>query len=429
MRLLHTSDWHLGRTLHGEPMLDHQAAVLDHLVEVVRAEAVDAVLVAGDVFDRAVPPVQAVDLLSEALVRLTESARVILTPGNHDSASRLGFTGPLLRERLVVRSRIADLASPVLLGGDDGDLLVYALPYLDPDLSRHQLADASPEDASGTDSEPEVPRDGREPEDGGRVPARSHEAVLSAAMRRVDRDLAQRRLRQPGVPSVLMAHAFVVGGHASESERDIRVGGVDSVPLGVFTGANPDYVALGHLHGPQRVGAADQPGHDPAEADLAERAPLARYSGSPLPYSFSERHQRKSSVLLDVGATGVRSAELIDVPQPRRLAELEGTLAELLSSRFEAHRDDWVKVTVTDPVRPEHLHARVIERFGHALVVLHRPAGELTGGTSTRVHAGADPLRVAHDFVATVAGGPPTAAETAVLRQAYEAALTADRSS
>src|SRR5919112_2358012 len=132
MRLLHTSDWHLGRTLHGVDLLDHQAAFLQHLVEVVREESVDAVLVAGDVYDRAVPPVEAVTLLSETLARLAERCTVVLTPGNHDSAARLGFGARLMRDAVHLRTRVADLGSPVVLrgpGADDAAVLVYGLPY------------------------------------------------------------------------------------------------------------------------------------------------------------------------------------------------------------------------------------------------------------------------------------------------------------
>ncbi len=130
MRFLHTSDWHLGRTLHGVDLLEHQSAYLDHLVDVVRSEAVDAVLVAGDVYDRAIPPVAAVELLNETLVRLTELTHVVITPGNHDSATRLGFAAPLFRDRLVVRSRVENVGTPVEIPSADGEssALVYALP-------------------------------------------------------------------------------------------------------------------------------------------------------------------------------------------------------------------------------------------------------------------------------------------------------------
>lgn len=391
MRLLHTSDWHLGRTLHGVDLLDHQAAYLDHLVEVVRAEGVDAVVVAGDVYDRAIPPVEAVTLLSDVLARLAEHATVVVTSGNHDSGTRLGFGAALMRERVRLRTHVARLAEPVVLPAEGGDVLVYGLPYLDPDGARTTLAEEGP--------------------DGVRVPlARSHQAVTAAAMARVRADVATRgggaRPR-----TVVAAHAFVVGGEASESERDIRVGGVDHVTADVFAGA--DYVALGHLHGPQVV-----PGPD---------GTVLRYSGSPLAYSFSELRHRKSSVLVDLGGAEPVT-ELVPAPVPRRLAEVSGTLDELLGAAGEAHTDAWVRVTVTDAARPADLFRRVRERFPHALVVHHRPEGVQRASRAALVTAAADPVDVAADFVTHVTGAPPTEAEVHVLRRAYEQVLAGERS-
>jgi len=377
MRFLHTSDWHLGRSLHGVDLLDHQAAYLDHLVDLVRDERVDAVVVAGDVYDRAIPPVEAVTLLSETLARLTEHATVVLTSGNHDSATRLGFGSGVMRERVQLRTRVAELATPVLVGG----VAVYGLPYLDPDATRGEL--------------------------GGDEPlARSHEAVMTAAMARVRADAAQR-----GVRSVVAAHAFVVGGAASESERDIRVGGVDHVPAGVFAGV--DYVALGHLHGPQRLAGPD--------------GTVLRYSGSPLAYSFSEQRHAKSTVVVDVGAAGV-TTRLEAAPVPRRLADVTGTLDALLGADGEAHVDDWVRVTVTDVDRPTELFARVRARFPHALVVQHRPAVAESRERAAVVSAAADPVEVSAQFVRHVTGREPSSDELAVLRRAYEDVAAAERS-
>lgn len=404
MRILHTSDWHLGRTLHGVDLLGHQAAYLDHLVEVVRAEGVGAVVVAGDVYDRAIPPVEAVTLLSETLRRLLEVTQVVLSPGNHDSATRLGFGAALMRDGLHVRAHVADAGTPVELHDGDGGTgaLVYALPYLDPDDARHVL---------GGDDGPL---------------ARSHEAVTVAAMTRVHADLARRRTGSTRVPAVVAAHSFVVGGEVSESERDIRVGGVDSVPAGVFRGV--DYVALGHLHGPQKVtigaGTSENDGGDGART-------VARYSGSPLAYSFSEMHHRKSTVLVDVRADGVHGEpELIDAPVPRRLSDVRGTLDEILGELGEAHADDWARVHVTDAARPENLVARVRSRLPHALTVLHEPPQRTGPGAVAAVTAAADPFDVCCDFVAHVRGegGQPDAAERDVLRSALERALAADRS-
>ncbi|WP_315093307.1 exonuclease SbcCD subunit D [uncultured Cellulomonas sp.] len=386
MRLLHTSDWHLGRTLHGVDLLDHQAAYLEHLVDVVRAEQVDAVVVAGDVYDRAIPPVEAVTLLSETLARLAERTTVVVTSGNHDSATRLGFGSALMRDRVRLRTRVAGLAEPVVLRDDEGEVLVYGIPYLDPDFARVELAD------------------------GPELLARSHEAVASAAMRRVRADLAARS--GPARPRcVVAAHAFVIGGAPTESERDIRVGGVDQVPAGVFAGA--DYVALGHLHGPQKVTGVD--------------GTVLRYSGSPLAYSFSEQHHAKSTVLVDLSGGAVRTS-LVDAPVPRRLADVTGTLEQLLGAAGEPHTEAWTRVTVTDAHRPDDLYRRVKQRFPHALVVQHRAAEQAGASRAAVVTAAHDPLVVAADFLAHVTGRGPTPAEVDVLRRAYEDVADLDRS-
>ncbi|WP_147795156.1 exonuclease SbcCD subunit D [Cellulomonas sp. Y8] len=396
MRLLHTSDWHLGRTLHGVDLTAHQQAFLDHLIEVVRAERVDAVLVAGDVYDRAIPPVESVAQLSDALRRLSEHAAVVLTPGNHDSAIRLGFGADLMQDRVRVLARLDDLARPVALPGDGHDVLVYGLPYLDPDAARHALA--------APDADGPLPR--------------SHAAVLGAAMDRVRADLAARAAEAAGAGrgaprSVVLAHAFVVGGAASESERDIRVGGVDHAPASVFEGV--DYVALGHLHGPQRVG--DGAG-----------ATVLRYSGSPLAYSFSEARHAKSTVLVDLGPSGAPDVRLVPAPVPRRLTDLTGPLDDLLGAAGEQHLDDWVRVTVTDAHRPADLYRRVRARFPHALVVQHQPPARDAGPRAAEVTAARDPLEVAAEFVQHVSGSRPTDAEAAVLRRAYEQVVAAERS-
>ncbi|RIJ56881.1 exonuclease SbcCD subunit D [Clavibacter phaseoli] len=386
MRILHTSDWHLGRTLHGEDLHAHHAAFLDHLVDLVREREVDVVLVAGDVYDRAVPGVPSVRLLGDALARLSALATVIVTPGNHDSAARLGFASALLRDGLRILASVEALDVPVVVDDADGPVAFYGVPYLDPDAVRATLAAA---DA------PPLPR--------------SHEAVLGAAMERVRADAAGR----PDARVVVVAHAFVTGAAPSESERDIRVGGFDQVPASVFSGA--DYVALGHLHGAQEVRAGSA-------------RPRIRYSGSPLAFSFGERMQRKSSALVELAADGSTTVELVDAPVPRRLAEVTGTLAEIVDGRHADLAHAWVRVHVTDPVHPPHLVARVREALPHALVVLHEPAGRVEGVRSRVVDATTDPLEVAADFVAYATGAAPAEAEALALRQAYEQALAADRS-
>jgi exonuclease SbcD len=397
VRILHTSDWHLGRTLHGVDLLEHQAAFVDHLVEVVAERDVDVVVVAGDVYDRAVPSVPSVRLLGSALRRLSEHAVVIVTPGNHDSAVRLGFAAELMRPGLHVLASVEALDEPVVVADEHGPVAFYGLPYLDPDTVRHTLAPPVDGAAAEPDAErPPLPR--------------SHEAVVAAAMDRVRADLASR----PGTRSVVVAHAFVSGGEASESERDIRVGGVDSVPSAVLDGV--DYVALGHLHGAQRIGAS-----------RGER-PVIRYSGSPVAFSFGELGHVKSTALVDLDHGGGVTVELVPAPVPRRLAEVTDTLEHLLDGRHDDLRDAWLRVHVTDPVHPERLYSRVKAHFPHALVVLHEPVGAVDAPALRLVTAETDPLEVAADFVAFASGAVATDTELSVVRHAYESARSAEES-
>lgn len=393
MRILHTADWHLGRTLHGVDLGGAHAAFLDHLVEVVRSESVDAVVVAGDVYDRAFPSVEAVGLLSDALERLCEHTRVIVTPGNHDSSIRLGFASTLFRDRLVVRTREVDAATPVELPDAQGQLgaLLYPVPYLDPDAARAALGEWSDEPLH-----------------------RSHASVLGAVTRRVGADLAGRRAGGGRVPAMLAAHVFVGGGAASDSERDIRVGGVDAVPAAVFADTGLDYVALGHLHRPQAIGRADAEG------------PVIRYSGSPLALSFSERQQVKSSALVTLQPGVPAQVELLPTPVPRRMSEVRGSLEDVLGPRHAGARDDWVRVVVTGKSRPAELVGAVKRVFPHALEIHFLDENAARPVLPGLAREASDPLGVLDEFVAAVRRQPPDARERIVLREAYEAARAAE---
>jgi DNA repair protein SbcD/Mre11 len=368
VRLIHTSDWHLGRSFHRVGLLDVQAAYLDHLVEVVHAEGVDAVLVSGDVYDRAMPAPETVALLSEAVTRLIDAgAQVVLSSGNHDSAIRLGFASDLLEQAgLHIRTRLEGIGSPVLLG----DTAVYPLPYLEPVTAADPLGAAD----------------------------RTHAGVLRAAMGRVRADLATR----PGTRSVVMAHAFVTGGATSESERDISVGGVSAVHPGVFDGV--DYAALGHLHGPQAINET------------------VRYSGSPVALSFSEAGHHKASWLLDLSEPAPQ-ARAIEAPVVRPVRRLRGTLEELLADpRLREAESAWCQVTLTDAIRPLGAMERVQRRFPHALVLQFEDLGVQVGATSyaARVRE-RDDLDLCCDFLEHVrAGATASEQERAVLAEAVE---------
>ncbi len=379
VRFLHTSDWHLGRSFHRVDLGPAQQDFLDWLVREAVERRVDAVLVPGDVFDRAVPPVDAVRAASRALAAFAAAGvPVVLTSGNHDSATRLGFGAELAEAAGVhVRTDPLDLERPVVLADEHGPVHVFALPYLDPD-SCHEALGAP----------------------------RSHPGVLTAAMDRVRASLARSPAR-----SVVLAHAFVTGAAPSESERDIRVGGVADVPASVFDGV--DYVALGHLHGSQGVGGSTA---------------VVRYSGSPLRYSFGEAARTPSVTLVDLDADARVSVELLSTPVPRGVATISGRLEELLADpALEPLADSWLQVTLTDARRPDAALDAVRSRFPHTLVLGFRPEGGEVEASSdlARLRAARDPVEVGRAFLAYVCG-EPTPEETDVLRRADELARGRD---
>jgi exonuclease SbcD len=378
MRILHTSDWHLGRSFHSVGMLGAQAAYVDHLLGVVEAEDVDLVVVSGDVYDRALPPVDAVELADDTFARLAASrAEVVITSGNHDSPARLGFNARLTDSAGVhLRTRWQDVGTPVLLDDAHGPVAVYGIPYLEPDAVRSAW----------------------------HLTARSHQAALTTAMSRVRADLDAR----PGTRSVVLAHAFVAGSAAaapamaSASERDISVGGIQIAPTSLFTGV--DYAALGHLHGRQTLTKS------------------VRYSGSPLAYSFSEATQTKGSWLVDLGAEGVEAAEFVPAPVPRSLATVRGRLVDLLRDPAHAGVEAaWLQVTLTDARRPVHAMDRLLERFPHTLMIGFEPEGGVRtrGPVMPRVDGRSD-LDVALGFVAEVRALEATTEEELLLQLACD---------
>jgi exonuclease SbcD len=378
MRLLHTSDWHLGRTLHGLSLIEAQRDAVDLLVREAVDREVDLFVVAGDVFDRAVPPIEALRILNDAVLRLSEaSISVIIIAGNHDSGERLSTYSSVLRSGVWVVGDTENLTIPIVLGDENGEVLVYALPFLDPDLARHEL---------GTDEPLE----------------RSHDAVMSRAVELIVSDRAAR-----GNPrSIAIGHAFIVAGDApevSESERDLSIGGVQSVPVSRFANVF-DYVALGHLHRPQQVGSSS-----------------VRYSGSLLRYSFSEAGHGKSFLVIDVGAAGTEPAiEQVEIPQPRPMSRLRGSMDDLISDAHEKAREHFVELIVTEEAYPERMHARLDAVFPYALrkefestrsVDMQAPRGDARGR---------DPLDVVRDFLDSTGVTTDGDAELALVRAVYE---------
>lgn len=358
MRLIHTADWHLGRLFHNVHLTDDQAAVLDQFVDLVREARADAVLIAGDLYDRAVPPIEAVELLDDVLTRIVVGlgVPVVAIAGNHDSASRVGFGHALLRERgLHLAGRLRSDAAPVTLLDEHGPVHVHSLPFAEPSMARYAYDDDAIHD---------------------------QQAVIAAG---VSRALAA---APPGERRVAVAHAFVAGGWESkDSERPLSVGGAGSVAGDTFAGL--DYVALGHLHRPQRAGAD-----------------AVRYSGSLLKYSFAEHDHEKSVSLVEIGAPGSAdgaagasgrarvTVEAVPLVPVRDVRVIEGTLADLVErGREDPRPNDYIQAVLHDATALLDPLGRLREVYPNALGIERpdlerlRPGGEAPGDVLRRSEA------------------------------------------
>jgi len=387
MRLLHTSDWHVGRTFHGHSTLEALGTVLDALIETVRERDVDVVAVAGDVFDSATPSADAFGVLGKALRGIRSAgAELVITSGNHDSPARLGFQSEFAAFGGVhIITAAQDHARPVTITGRDGVTVdFYGIPFLEPALIRHLWPDE---------------------------PLRSQADALRFAMRNVRAAVEASDHR-----SVVLAHCFAAGGaaEASDAERDLSAGGLDVVPLSVFDAV--DYAALGHIHG---------------RAVLAD---AVRYSGSPLHYSFSEAGKPRGTWLIELGAAGPASIEWVALPVPRALAVLTGTLGQLLTdASLATHERDWVSAILTDDARPVDAMRKLQSRFPHCANLVHRPASTVSDGAAgyrERVGRDVPDGDLIGSFLSFVRNGEgPSEAEAALIAElvAERALAEADR--
>lgn len=375
MRILHTSDWHIGRTFHGHSTLVSLRGVLETLTEQVRAHEVDVVIVAGDVFDSGAPAAACYSLLSDTLRALADTgAEVIVTSGNHDSAARLGFQAGLLRGGIHVLTDPAAVGTPITLSDAHGPVHVYGIPFLEPALLRHLWPNA-----------------------------RSQAGVLGHAMDLVRADLLE---RGADARSVAIAHCFAAGVEPTPHlERDIQQGGLDVVPLSTFEGV--DYMALGHIHGRQQL------------------APHVRYAGAPLHYSFGEGDKPRGSWLVDLDADGFAGAQWLDLPVPRRLVTLRGPLDELLTDpQWDDVADAWVSVEYTDALPQSDPLRRLQQRFTHCAKVVHAPALVSPGDERTyvqRVRAARSDAELVEAFLVHVREGEgATEREAEILRDVLD---------
>lgn len=323
MRFIHLSDLHIGKRVNGFPMLEDQRYILEQILKKTKESAADAVIIAGDIYDKPVPSAEAVDLFDDFLVGLTRlGVRVFLISGNHDSAERISYAGRLLRESQVyISPRFDGILHPIRITDDYGTVNIYLIPYIHPSLVRN----AWPEEKVG-----------------------SYDDAMRVLLEKSGVD--------PGARNLAVVHQFVTAGGQSPEETDSEekhVGGLDNVDASAFDAF--DYVALGHLHGPQRIGRD-----------------TIRYAGSPLKYSFSEEKQNKSITLAELKEKGEVTYDLLPLEARRDLRTVRGSFEEVTSPEFTARLkgDDYYRVILTDENDVPNALSRLRRRFYENLMIL-----------------------------------------------------------
>lgn len=364
MKFFHLSDLHLGKRLHNRSLLEDQAFILDQILRLVREERPDGVLLAGDIYDKSVPPAEAVRLCDSFLVGLSAAVpHVFLISGNHDCPERLAFGGRLMeREGVHVSPVYNGSLAPVVLADEFGPVHVWLLPFLKPAHVRRFFPEA--EIDSYTDALRVV--------------------IASLPLDRTARN-------------VLVTHQFVTGAERCESE-ELCVGGSDNVDAAVFDGF--DYVALGHLHGPQQVGRE-----------------TVRYCGSPLKYSFSEAKQKKSVTVAVLNGKGETRVDTLPLSPLRDLHQLRGTYFDLTAKSYYEHTsltEDYVRITLTDEEDVPEAMGRLRAIYRNLLQLDYdntrkRASGELPGGTAL---TGASPLQLFAQFYEARNGRPMSDVQT-----------------
>ncbi len=298
MKFIHLSDLHLGKRVNEFSMLEDQAYILTEIIQIIDQEQPNAVLIAGDIYDKSVPSAEAVELFDRFLVQLAKrKLQVFAISGNHDSPERIAFASSLIDSSGVHLSPVYHgTVRPAVLTDQFGAVHIYMLPFVKPALVRRQFPDRE---------------------------INSYTDAVAAAIEAMEPD--------PTVRNVLVAHQFVTGAARSDSE-EVSVGGLDNVDACVF--APFDYVALGHIHSPQNIGSEK-----------------LRYCGTPLKYSFSEAAHQKSVTVVELGGKGERSVRTLPLHPKHDMVELKGTYEELTSRAFyegTTYREDYVHITLTD---------------------------------------------------------------------------------
>ena len=368
MRILHTADWHLGKTFRKVSLLEDQRHVLEQIFNAILENNIQVLIVAGDIYDKQAPSEVSVALFSSFLERVYENtdASIIIIAGNHDSGQRLGAFAKLFdRNRILIRGALEREENPLVLNDDHGPVAFSALPYGEIFAARRAFDDET---------------------------IRSPEDVLR---REVD---AARASRPDGTRWIIIAHAFVTGGLPSETERTLSVGTVETVSSSLFDGA--DYVALGHLHRPQAAGRD-----------------TIRYSGSPLAFGFDEADTTKTMTLFDLSADGsLQDFREIAFEPLRKVREVKGLMADLVAEAEKAPSDDYISAVLLDEGAVVEPAAQLRPYYPNILQTLREKKRELVHASAGRASSKLDdPMGVIGEFVEFVRGDKLNEAETGVV--------------
>lgn len=408
VKIIHTSDWHFGKSFGPMSLRADQEAFADWFVDLVRSERPDLVVIAGDLFDRAIAPVESIVLFWETIRRLLATGTVIAAiTGNHDAPDRVApFPDLLDNNGLYLRGGYSRAGEVITHVFDDGPLDLILLPFLDPNAAPDSFPGAFDPLVAGSNGEME-PEPQVQVEQGShgvtdsliaRRRSRTHASVLTDAIA-----IAMPEMQSPR--SIAVAHAFVTGSITSDSERQLAIGGSSEVPAEIFD--HFSYTALGHLHRSQSAGGDS-----------------IRYSGTPLAYSFSEEGP-KSIVSIDMAAGGVCKVETIPVGVGRRVCTIRGTIEELVDpDRFPAAKDQFVRAEITNRDTVLDAKARLADVYPFVVEVQLLPEGaQPVSGAAPVAISHFEPIDVVRNFWEIAEGEPPTEAVEDALTTAVAHAM------
>ena len=411
MRFLHTADWHLGRIFYGQYLTDDQAYVLEHqFFTILKEERIDGILLAGDVFDRAVPPIEAIELWDSIITRLAMDYKVPLfvVSGNHDGAERLEVGRSMLSESGIhIWGSPHHALQPFEFEGFDGRVAICPMPFSEPrrigDALGLNSSESKPVDTDMTDDTLFSYVDDKDQE-AVALNLHNYDQMYQAWSDYLYKQVPKR------MRSIAISHAFVMGGEVGGSERTLSVGGSEQVSPHVFK--NFHYTALGHLHGPQRMGADH-----------------IRYSGSPLKYSFDEHGQKKSFTIIDMDTKGKVDISTIPVEAKRDVVILEGYFEELLNNKElqVKHKDDYVQARLLDTMPIMDGMAKLRQVYHRCMTI------ELAGRIATpvvdmgdAVFKELDERQLFNQFAETVWKEPLTEAEQSYIDSVWDRIIKED---